>query len=1224
VDLAVPLLEVVGLDDYVIPKPLHVRQALQALGAGVPEAGSGPYGTFMGGDFRAAYVPGVALTGEGQKIGLFQLDGYYTNDPVQYAIQAGLTNTIALTTISNVLIGGFDGTPGVNNVEVALDIEMAMSMAPGAQIIVYMATNGGAGVINVLNRMATDNAARQLSASWTYSTGPAMVQAFLQMAGQGQTFFNSSGDRGAYGSTVSGSKEMPYVTLVGGTTLSTAGPLGSWVSETTWNWGNGWCSGGGISVTWAIPNWQQGIDMTGNQGSTTMRNSPDVAMVADSTFAIADNGQPHYLGGTSVAAPLWAGFTALVNQKAAAQGDPPIGFINPALYAIGKGTNANVAFHDITTGNNTNASSPGAFFATPGYDLCTGWGSPTAGLIDDLLNVSIVPGGGWTLTTLPNNDWNGVASSGDGRTLVAVAAGGAPSPYSSTTWGTTWRSSGPSGYWNGVACSSNGLRMAAAAPEGPISLSTNSGDSWSASGSPSYFWTSIACSGDGSKLAAGAFWEGVIMVSTNFGSTWTTAAMPSGRYSPVAWSSDGTVLVVSPGGGTIYVSTNAGITYSTAVVTGFDCRAVAASADGSALVTAGRNAIYVSKNLGQTWAISGAPALDWSSVACSADGYRLAATADGGRVHISDDGGFSWLNTGPGDAELSSLACSADGIRLLAAGWSVYTGFFPRGGPTVQTPPTDQWVVVGSNSVFSVIAIGPPPLSYQWRFNGADIAGATNTSLLLTNVQSSQAGYYDVLVRNSYGTNASPAAFLTVLEPPPVILTHPADTIAIAGHSASFSVAAAGTPPLSYEWQFNGTDIAGATNSLLMLYNVQWTNSGNYAVTVSNQYGSVLSSNAWLTVIPPPACVEPVSGLISWWPAEGNALDRMGTNDGTLAGNTAYGPGLVGQCFAFDGDGDAIALGSRPSLQVQNITIEMWIKRANASLSSQSGGKAYLFAYGSGGYGFGLFDNGALFLEQYNCCYGTAGTVSDTNWHHVALVRWVSPPNTYDTIYVDGIAKGGSAGLGGSPYTNAAIGARADTLANSFYGSIDEPAVYNRVLSSGEIQAICGAGAHGKCGLPEPPYILVPPTNQMALVGGSASFSVAADGRPRPLSYQWTFDGLDIAGATNTSLALTNVKFSQRGNYGVIVTNIHGFATSSATLTVLVTNPPVFDSVGVLSDGTVHGTITGYAGPVAVEASTNLIDWVTVTNLILTSAPAQFSDLSATNYPQRFYRARLE
>src|SRR5208283_60155 len=101
-----------------------------------------------------------------------------------------------------------------------------------------------------------------------------------------------------------------------------------------------------------IPGWQAGVNMTANQGSTTKRNTPDVALTADNVYVRAD-GSDYNVGGTSCAAPLWAGFTALVNQQAATSGKPTVGFINPAVDAIGSGVNYPSAFHDITTGNNT-------------------------------------------------------------------------------------------------------------------------------------------------------------------------------------------------------------------------------------------------------------------------------------------------------------------------------------------------------------------------------------------------------------------------------------------------------------------------------------------------------------------------------------------------------------------------------------------------------------------------------------------------------------------------------------------------------------------------------------------------------------------------------------------------------------------------------------------------------------------------------------------------------
>lgn len=401
---ALPVLEISGLNNYTLPHPIKLKLTpLNGASKVTPSDGSGPSGTYMGNDFRAAYVPGVSLTGAGQTVGLVQFDGYYANDITTYESLAGLPNV----TLTNVLLDGFNGIPDANAdfvAEVSLDIEMTISMAPGlSRVIVYEA--GPDGIPNdVLNRMATDNQASQLSCSWGWGGGPdgAADEIFQQMAAQGQSFFAASGDSDAFIGSTSGDfpADDPNITLVGGTTLATTGPGGSWVSETTWNWGGDIGGGGGISTAYSIPSWQQGVNMSINRGSAIMRNVPDVALIADNVYIIYDNGNSGAVGGTSCAAPLWAAFTALVNQQAVASGKPPVGFLNPALYATGNGPNYAADFHDITTGNNTSTSSPIEFFAVTGYDLCTGWGSPAGqNLITDLATpdpLGITPATGFT------------------------------------------------------------------------------------------------------------------------------------------------------------------------------------------------------------------------------------------------------------------------------------------------------------------------------------------------------------------------------------------------------------------------------------------------------------------------------------------------------------------------------------------------------------------------------------------------------------------------------------------------------------------------------------------------------------------------------------------------------------------------------------------------------------------------------------------------------------
>src|SRR5947209_18725049 len=159
---------------------------------------------------------------------------------------------------------------------------MCASMAPGlSAIIVYEGQSGN----DILNRMATDNLAKQLSASWTFGIDATTEQIFQQFAAQGQSYFNASGDSDAYSGTISTPSDDPFVISVGGTTLTT-GSGASYSSERVWNRGGNVGTGGGISTTYAIPSWQQGVNMSANSGSLTKRNIPDVAMIADNVLVI--------------------------------------------------------------------------------------------------------------------------------------------------------------------------------------------------------------------------------------------------------------------------------------------------------------------------------------------------------------------------------------------------------------------------------------------------------------------------------------------------------------------------------------------------------------------------------------------------------------------------------------------------------------------------------------------------------------------------------------------------------------------------------------------------------------------------------------------------------------------------------------------------------------------------------------------------------------------------
>ncbi|MGA2177568.1 MAG: protease pro-enzyme activation domain-containing protein [Verrucomicrobiota bacterium] len=406
IDAGIPVLAIEGLDNFSAPHANFKKAPIAPEGGAEPSGGSGPGGGYIGKDFRAAYAPGVTLTGRGQTAALVEFDGYYPSDIAAYESKAGLSSV----TLSNVLVDGFGGAPSFQNSEVAADIDLLVSMAPGLSKILVYEESVFSPVDDLLNRIATDNLAAQISCSWIFISVDAVTdQIFQQFAAQGQSFFCASADFGADPpGQVSAPTGDPYITVVGGTVLSTTGTNGPWQSETVWSG-----SSGGFTTNYAIPSWQAGISMATNQGSTAYRNLPDVAMCAFNVFLIADDNTSESFYGTSAAAPLWAGFTALVNQQAAKYGNGPVGFLNPALYAIGAGAGYATNFHDITIGNNTNANSPNAYFAARGYDLCTGWGTPNG---SNLINTLAPPD---TLVMLPVA---GFISSGPGGGPFNVTA----------------------------------------------------------------------------------------------------------------------------------------------------------------------------------------------------------------------------------------------------------------------------------------------------------------------------------------------------------------------------------------------------------------------------------------------------------------------------------------------------------------------------------------------------------------------------------------------------------------------------------------------------------------------------------------------------------------------------------------------------------------------------------------------------------------------------------
>ena len=389
VNLPFALWHISGLDNYSIPKPRVVKKSDYALAHGIdPEAvishattGSGPSASFLGSDMRAAYYGGTALTGAGQSLGLFEYEGTDLADLTTYYKNVGQTNKVPITLLS------VDGTSTAcvdsgkikcDDTEQTLDMTQALGMAPGlASLVVYIGSTDTA-IISAMTTHSPLPMTIGCSWGWTPADPNTLNPYWQKMASQGQTFLAASGDSSTWSSrNEAWPADAAYVVGVGGTDLMTAKAGGAWSSETAWA-----DSGGGISPDKiAIPSWQKPVITSTNKGSTTYRNGPDISANANFTFYTCSDQTTclaNEYGGTSFAAPMWAGFLALATHQAATLGKPAVGFINPTIYAQNVTSSYAVDFHDITSGTS------GSYSAVTGFDLVTGWGSPKAGLITTL------------------------------------------------------------------------------------------------------------------------------------------------------------------------------------------------------------------------------------------------------------------------------------------------------------------------------------------------------------------------------------------------------------------------------------------------------------------------------------------------------------------------------------------------------------------------------------------------------------------------------------------------------------------------------------------------------------------------------------------------------------------------------------------------------------------------------------------------------------------------
>ncbi|MGI8772813.1 MAG: S53 family peptidase [Acidobacteriaceae bacterium] len=373
---------VLGLDTRPVARP-HIRYLREIVNTN-PNAAAA---SFTSPQIAKVYDFPTGVNGAGECIALIELGGGFTASDIQtYFLQLGLTPPAVVAVPVD---GGSNapGDPSGADGEVALDIQVAGGIAPGARIAVYFAPNTNQGFQDAISAAIHDTTNKPSvisiswggpESSWPQNALTSFDNTMQTAAALGVTITVASGDSGSSDGVSDGANHVdfpassPHVLACGGTDLTVSGAKRQ--SETVWNdmAQGGGATGGGVSGFFARPTWQSGVNVPAPAGGAGGRGTPDVAGDAApaSGYQILVDGQSETVGGTSAVAPLWAALIALSNQKAG----KPAGFINPALYAAGES-----GFFDVTKGSN------GSFSAGTGWDPCTGLGSPDGAKIVGIL-----------------------------------------------------------------------------------------------------------------------------------------------------------------------------------------------------------------------------------------------------------------------------------------------------------------------------------------------------------------------------------------------------------------------------------------------------------------------------------------------------------------------------------------------------------------------------------------------------------------------------------------------------------------------------------------------------------------------------------------------------------------------------------------------------------------------------------------------------------------------
>jgi hypothetical protein len=512
----------------------------------------------------------------------------------------------------------------------------------------------------------------------------------------------------------------------------------------------------------------------------------------------------------------------------------------------------------------------------------------------------------------------------------------------------------------------------------------------------------------------------------------------------------------------------------------------------------------------------------------------------------------------------------------------------------------------------SIDVYGAGPLGYQWRKDGTAVG--TTAIYTVTAASAANNGNYDVIVTNAFGSVTS-AVFTVSINPaiPASIVQPPVARQVYTGGTATFTVSAIGTAPITYQWKKGSASITGATNSTLIITNAGPGDAVTYSVGVTNVAGGAISAGAALTLRTPPTgtyeAAVVASGPAAYWrlgeSTRTTAFDYEGGHDAVYTNVTLGVPGYSASdpntAVSFDpnnpnGPGEVILADPSPFQFISatpSFSLEAWVNFNDLT------GVQRVFSYGGPGFhgvAFGINTGTGLRFTTYGVQdydLSLATPLVPNTWYHLV---GVANGSTFD-FYINGLPVGSVASIGpaiGSPGAPFALGRNPlSTATEAVNGTIDEAAVYNRSLTADEVKSHYSVGAYG---ITTAPFIVQEPASQLVGVGANTTLSVVAFGSV-PLSYQWSKGSILIPGATSSSLTFSNVYYTDSGAYSVAITNGIG-ATNSAAATLTVMPPPTFanltndlvlhlrfdgsyaDSSGRANDASAVGSPTFLAGKV--------------------------------------------